>query len=264
LLAQTSTGRRLTGPLQNDPNNPARFRIGKEDSVDRSELVSITRIREDFWDRLDLGVGLGFSVTKANATKQLTLRAASSYRAANWLAELDLSILRSLLENTPSTRRSSLGGNFRRYLTDRWFGMGTVDLLKSDELQLDLRSTLGGGVGSYLIQNNRWYVSLVGGTAWTSESFQGDFPRANSGEAFSTLEFFAFDIGDLAIQSRWMVLPGLSEWGRVRMNLNTDVRWDLSKGLYFNLGFADNYDNRPTGEAPSNDYLFTTTVGWEY
>ena len=48
------------------------------------------------------------------------------------------------------------------------------------------------------------------------------------------------------------------------MNLNTNVRWELISDLYFSLGLASNYDSEPVGETPKNDYVFSTSVGWEY
>lgn len=178
----------------------------------------------------------------------------------------------------PDTKRSEAGANYRRFVGERWFTIGLGEFLKSDELQLDLRSSAGGGVGHYFVQNGRWEFSLIGGALWTRENYMqlgtliGVLPTTgvvvtpirNSGEALSALELSAFNIGDIEIYAKFSVLPSLTESGWVRLNFSNDFKWDLPKDLYFSVGFTDNYDSEPIADAPKNDYIFSTSVGWEY
>jgi hypothetical protein len=140
------------------------------------------------------------------------------------------------------------------------------NFLQSDELELDLRSTIGGGVGRYLVQNNRWLLSINGGGAWTNENFEDPLvSKKNSGEALGAIEFNAFNIGDLNILAQFSVFPSLSELGRVRMNFRNDFKWDLPQDLYFSVGFTNNFDSSsPTDGTSRNDYVFSTSVGWSH
>jgi hypothetical protein len=159
-----------------------------------------------------------------------------------------------------------VGGDYRYYFAGNWFALGTANFLQSNELQLDLRSTVGGGAGNYLIRNNRWLFAALGGAAWTNENFTDDptLTDRNSSEGFAGVELNAFDIGAVDILSSFAVIPSFTESGRVRMDFRTDFQWELIKDLFFRVGFTDNYDSSPAGDAPSNDYVFSTSVGWSY
>jgi hypothetical protein len=87
----------------------------------------------------------------------------------------------------------------------------------------------------------------------------------NSGEALGAIEFNAFNIGDLNILAQFSVFPSLSELGRVRMNFRNDFKWDLPQDLYFSVGFTNNFDSSsPTDGTSTNDYVFSTSVGWSH
>ncbi len=80
--------------------------------------------------------------------------------------------LRNYRRDVDPSRRTEIGGDYRYFFSGNWFGLGTGNFLQSNELQLGLRSTLGGGVGNYLVRNNRWRFSALGGAAWTNENLE--------------------------------------------------------------------------------------------
>lgn len=86
-------------------------------------------------------------------------------------------------------------------------------------------------------------------------------PRTNSAELFGGLEFDGFDLGDFKLRTRFIVMPNLSDWGRVRFNLNTDAQWEIIDDFYFNIGYFQNFDIEPPNDGPKNDYGVTTSVG---
>ena len=173
--------------------------------------------------------------------------------------------LRNYRDAVDPTRRTEVGGDYRYFFSGSWFGLGTASFLQSNELQLDLRSTLGGGAGHYFVRNNRWRFSALGGAGWTNENLEDPTEETkNSGEVFAGVELDAFDIGDVSILSSFTIIPSLTQSGRVRMDFRTDFQWELIKDLFFRVGFTDNYDNQPTGDAPTNDYIFSTSVGWSF
>ncbi len=120
-------------------------------------------------------------------------------------------------------------------------------------------------MGRYLVQNNRWLLSINGGGAWTNENFEDPLVSdKNSGEALGAIEFNAFNLGDLNILAQFSVLPRLSVLGRVRMNFRNDFKWNLPQDLYFSVGFTNNFDSSPPTATPRNDYIFNTSVGWSH
>ena len=270
-VVQTSRGKRLSGSIQTDASDSSRVLVedaGGTVPVEQEVMVSIQPVDEGFWGRFGASIDFGLSLTKANETKQLSTRATADYLGEDWSVAGNWDVLRNTRTDVPDTRRTEAGGNFRYFMTDRWYGIGFGNFLQSDELELDLRSTIGGGAGRYLVQTNQWYLSLMGGAAWTNENFFDD-PESvrddkNSGEAFGGAELNGFNLGDLSIQARFIAFPSLTESGRVRMDFSTDFKYDLPKDLYFSIGFTTNLDTAPPGDTPKNDYIFNTAVGWSY
>ncbi len=264
----TSGGDRLSGSIRTDPDASTRILVEEQGftvPLEQSDLVSLTPIDAGFWGRFGTSVDFGLSLTKANETKQFNTRARASYLADDWSLEGNVDSLISVRQDVPRTKRSEFGTNFRYFITNRWFSVTFGNFLQSDELQLDLRSSIGGAVGRYLVQNDRWLLSINGGGAWTNENFEDPLVSdKNSGEALGTIEFNAFNIGDLNILAQFSVLPSLSELGRVRMNFRNDFKWNLPQDLYFSVGFTNNFDSSPPTDTPTNDYIFSTSIGWSH
>ncbi len=264
----TSGGDRLSGSIRTDPDASTRILVegqGATVPFEQSDLVSLTPIDAGFWGRFKTSVDFGLSLTKANETRQFNTRARVSYLTDDWSLEGNVNSLLNARQNVPDTKRSEFGTNFRYFITNRWFSVTFGNFLQSDELQLDLRSTMGGALGRYLVQNNHWLLSINGGGAWTNENFEDPLvSNRNSGEALGAIEFNAFNIGDLNILAQFSVLPSLSEPGRVRMNFRNDFKWNLPQALYFSVGFNHNFDSAPPTNTPRNDYIFNTSVGWSH
>ena len=265
---ETAGGNRLSGSIRTDPEASTRILVENQGAIvplEHSELVALTPIDAGFWGRFGTSVDFGMSLTKANETKQFNTRATASYLTDDWSLEGNVDSLFNTREEVPKTKRNELGTNFRYFITERWFSVTFGSFLQSDELQLDLRSTIGSGIGRYLVRNNRWLLSINGGGAWTNENFEDPLvSNKNSGEALGAIEFNAFNIGDLNILALFSVFPSLSDLGRVRMNFRNDFKWDLPQDLYFSVGFTNNFDSSPPTGTPNNDYIFSTSVGWSH
>lgn len=267
-IVQTAEGDYITGSVQTDPDDSNQVLVEGETEVlpvEHLEVVYLKPVDEGFWGRLSASVDFGLSLTKADDTKQMSTRITGGYLTEDWSTSLMFDALRNARSEAETTKRTELGGDYRYYFSGNWFGLGSGQFLQSNELQLDLRSSVGGGVGNYLVRTNRWLFSALGGAQWTNENFSDADPTLvdrNSGEAFAGVELNAFDIGSVDILSSFSFIPSLTESGRIRMDFRTDFQWELFKDFFFRVGFTDNYDSAPAGDAPSNDYVFSTSVGW--
>ena len=267
-IAQTSAGDYVTGSVRTDPGGSNQVLVEGETEVlpvGHSELVYLKPVKEGFWGRLNASVDFGLSLTKANDAKQTNIRGTVGYLTEDWSTSVLIDLLRDVRSDAETIKRTEVAGDYRYPFAGNWFGLGTANFLQSIELQLDLRSSVGGGVGNYLVRNNRWIFSALGGALWTNENFIDDpmLTDMSSGEGFAGVELNAFDIGSIDILSSFTVIPSFTESGRVRMDFRTDFQWELIKDLYFRVGFTDNYDNSAIGDAPTNDYIFSTSVGWK-
>ena len=265
---ETSRGQRLSGSFKTDPDNPEAVLIAEdtgEVSVPASEIVSIQPVETNFLGRIGLDVSFGYSFTKANSTQQLNLRSSVNYLEENWAAQARFDTLQNLTDTSPDTKRTNIGGAYLRFVTDRWFAIGIAHLLHSDEQQLDLRTSILGGAGRFLVRSNKLYFSTMFGAGWTNELYQDpDVPRTNSAEAFGAVQLDAFDVGDASFKTTFAIYPNLSNWGRVRFDFDADMRWEIVSDLFFNIGYFHNFDSDPLVDAPKNDFGVTTSIGWSF
>jgi hypothetical protein len=57
----------------------------------------------------------------------------------------------------------------------------------------------------------------------------------------------------------------VSEWGRVRTDFSSKLRFELLKDFFLVFGAYDYYDNQPSEEATSNhDYGVNISFSWTF
>jgi putative salt-induced outer membrane protein YdiY len=165
---------------------------------------------------------------------------------------------------TIRTERTEGGLGFRFFIYRDWFALVATDLLQSTEQKLNLRSLTKGGIGNYIVNTNRMYFVLAGGAAWNYEDYNDPtISDRNSAEAFATVEYNIFDIGDLDLKTTLIGYPSLTESGRFRSDFSFDLKYEFPLDFFINLGFTLNYDNQPVEGASETDYVLQTTFGWE-
>lgn len=107
---------------------------------------------------------------------------------------------------------------------DNWYYSGMGDFLQSSVQNIKLQNTLGGGVGRYLKNTNHVVWTATGGLAWQQVNYHENFVPVSSENVASALvssnlSLFYFDKTALTVKA--LVLPALSDPGRVHFSLNT-------------------------------------------
>ncbi len=266
-VIDTSSGRRVSGPIQADPENSGRVLIKTRTgqvAVELSEIVWAHPFNQDFWSRLSSSVDLGASVSKAAGSRQANLGSTVGYVEERYQLRGSFDWNRNIVGESSSNRWEANGQSVR-LIRQKWFWAGAADFLQSDELQLQLRTTVAPGIGRFLKRTNRMHWYIAGGGQWTNERSQDpSLPRKDSGEGWAQTELNLFDMGDLSLLTRFKVSPSFTDAGRIRLDFRSDVKYDFPKDLYVRFGLSDNFDSRPQGDAPKNDYVFSVGVGWEF
>jgi len=226
----------------------------------------LTQIEAGLWNRLDGYVDLGFSFARANRATEWTLGAEVKTRTEIRQIRYSLSSLYSDRKDVDSNTRTVLGLDFTRFFSDRWLWTGLGTLTQNKELNLDLRAVFGGDLGRNLIQNNRSLLTLRAGAVFTREKFTGSDPAQNNIEGSGTIEYelFSFQDPEIDITTTLTVLPSLTDWGRVRADLDTRIQYELFKDFFWGVTLFDNYDSRPPQGNETNDFGINTSVGWSF
>ena len=103
-LVETFDGKRVSGPLKPDPEKKPVVQIA-DTRVQLPDVSAMEPFERAFWSRFDAGLDLGYSMTRTNSAKQLSLGTNLSYRDEHHFDVLFANIFRSSQENAPETER---------------------------------------------------------------------------------------------------------------------------------------------------------------
>ncbi len=288
---EVQSGQKYFGAMRPPSGNEDQIEIlgvGGPAALDHLDIVEITPLEDNFWDKLDGYVDVGLTFNRANRVKEFSLGTEIRQRTRKRELLVDYSSRFSGQQDVESKERNVLGVSFKKFLSNRWFAVGLTQFTQNTELDLDLRTVLGGGFGRTLIQTNNTLLSLAGAGVYSREKFSresctaavsqssaddcpdGDVLKVeeigNNIEAMIGLnwETFRFDTPKLDIRTTLEVLPNMTDFGRIRVDLNSRIQYEIFKDFFFAVTLFDQYDSRPPSSVEKNDFGITTSIGWSF
>ncbi len=266
---EDTTGRVYYGALGASPEEHSLQIIGpgSTEQVALQSVVRMTGFDERIWDRFSGSLSLGFSFTKANTSTQFNVAADVLYQSRQWEYSGSYSSVLSRFQGVTQADvwTGSLGG--QRFLGKKWFTFSRGLLEHNSELDLDRRSSLLGGMGRYLIQTNRGNLRLGGGLIYSHENYSSAPGRNNAEGVITTnARIFRLHSPKVDVQTDFLVMPSISNAGRVRTQLNVGANLELFiRDFFWNMSFYDSFDSRPPQENPTrNDYGIVTGISWSF
>lgn len=237
-------------------------------SIPTDQVAFVKQIDPTFWGRLDGGIDFGTSYTQSDNQFDYQLNANSSYTARRDIITVSLNSQVSIRDEAKTTNRQILSGSWSHDLRwEKWFGLALTSFEHNDDLDLDLRSLGGYGIGRYLAQTNRWnWMAFLSGV-YTHELYSGEAEANNNIEAGFGTNFQVFTFGDneTDITTEFIFLPSLTTGGRYRLALSSSLRREFVKDLYFSLNLREAFDSKPPVDTASrNDLSFSVSLGWSY
>ena len=138
---------------------------------------------------------------------------------------------------------------------------------RQDELDIALRTSLGGGIGRILRQTDHSDFVLQGGLLLSREEQTDSKALNNSVESYGLLQWdwFKFTQPDIDLSTQVMIIPSLTDKGRVRSQFDVSLSWKIIGDIRWKIDFYDSYDNKPqTPGASTNDYGVNTSVTYRW
>jgi putative salt-induced outer membrane protein YdiY len=221
-----------------------------------------------FWNQLTGSIDYGFSFTGGNSnTLNSSLGADVAFKTEKNSIRLATSSQLDSQVNAQNTSRFTFDTQYGRALTRKWVAAGLLSLLKSDQQDLNLRSTYGGGFGRRLVQTDGTSLLAIWGIAYSHENYfsqPNTEPSRNNIEALLGLTFHTFRFKTLNLNSQGFLFPSLNDPGRFRLSSQSNLRIELVRNFNWNFQVYENYDTRPPVNAPKNDLGLTTSLGWSF
>lgn len=262
-------GRLYYGTLGAEPAANCIQIVGRiaTEQVDLLSVVRINAFDERIWDRFSGSLSLGFSFTKANTSTQFNVASDITYRGGRWEGTASYDSVLSSVEGVTlaDTWTLDLGG--QHLLGKRWFTFSNAIFQHNLELELDLRSSAMGGIGWYLRQTNRSNIKLGGGMIYSREYYTSEPGRNNVEGAITTsARLFKLHSPKVDVQTDFLVMPSMSDLGRVRLQLNVGANIEIFlKDFFWNVSFYESFDSKPPQENPTrNDYGIVTGISWSF
>ena len=233
------------------------------------EHLSVVQIRElegSIWRRFSGAADLGYSFTKASNRTQFNFSGDVTYLTERYSGKVDYSSTVGTSNGESDVNRENAGITGSVYFARKWLAFAQISYDHNLELQLDRRVTFLGGPGYKVAQTNRSMVTLLGGAAFTRESYYGqDSVKNAEGVIGIDAQFFKLYSPKVDITNRFVYTPNFTTWGRQRMQFDAKVRLEVLRDFYVTLTFYDSYDSQPpSATATGNDYGFTTGLSWSF
>ena len=270
-LVKTESGLVYTGKISTtgesgDP--PMKIEIAEsseEVEVPQRKIIKLNQTSERFWNRFDGAVNTGLLYSKGNESTQFNLSSQVEYTRERWSTQLNFNSSLASNRDADLTTRNQTDLNALRLLRwNNWFYAGTASFLQSSVQDVDLQTTLGGGVGRYLKNSNRASLYVAGGLGWQNARY-GQAERTQNtvvGFVATRLQVFKFKKTNLDLSAS--VIPAISEPGRVHVNTNEVYYIKVVSDLSWNFSFYGSWDSRPPATLPKSDYGTSSGLSWTF
>jgi putative salt-induced outer membrane protein YdiY len=274
-LVQTESGAVYTGKLttsgvSEDPPIQIQITSAPERRVEIAQhtIISLGQTSEGFWHRFDGTVNTGILYSKGNESFQYNLSSQVAYHRERWSSQVSFnSTFASNSESNLSTRNQVDLNTLRFLRWNNWFYSGSASFLQSSVQGINLQTTLGGGIGRYIKNTNRASISVRGGLGWQNIGYkqytvgQG---TQNTAVSFVATEIKVFKFKKTNLDISAIVLPAISDPGRVQFNTNAAYYVKLFNDLSWNFSFYGSWDNRPPATLTGSDYGTSSGLSWTF
>lgn len=266
-LVQTTSGNLVYGQLPNSGQDSKLLVVfnNKITSFSHAEVVEITAIRYNFWDKFSLSVSIGLNYTRSSEVGQYYADASTSYRGRLHSGSFKWDSMITEVADKEPTSRHDLELEYQRLISGELWGYLTARGESNEEMGLKLRTLGGAGLGYFLNKSNTSEFLLSGGLNATHEVSSSDEIQEGNIEGKLTLEYsiFIFDSPETDLVIKLAGMPSITQRGRYRTEIDAKVKQELFKDFFAQLKYFENYDSDPPqGANIQRDRGVVFSLGW--
>jgi hypothetical protein len=231
------------------------------------DVVGITALETSFWSRQDGSLSFGFSFTRASQVTQLTFDWANVYRTERNQWELRAqSTITDKGQEDSTTRRVDTSLGYTRLLRAKWTGTTSLSGQRNDELGLSRRLLLSAGTGVKPVRTNTSVLHFSVGLAVNAErGTDGSSTESLEADLEGSYSLFRYDTPKTDVSTSLNVYPSFTEKGRLRLEYDLKLRYEIVKDFFIDLSYYLSLDNQSaSGEGEKRDTGIVTSLGWSY
>lgn len=260
----TVSGQRLFGSLSYGTSSGMVIIVIGADRFEKnlSDIISIDRVKTKFLDQLSGSIFLNVNYTKANKNLQLNTGFDITHRNRRFVNTIKANTITTSTATSARTERTEAGYSLQRVYGIRWFAATSATYTRNTELNIDSRYQLFGGGGYYVLRKASQEFYVVSGLAGNREqSIEEPIQRTANGEFVIALQYhqFKFRNPQFDISANLTTYSSLNVPGRVRLDGEVKLMWELFTDFKWNVTFYNNFDSKPPGsESITNDWNIST------
>ena len=233
-----------------------------------NDIVEIVRIEDKFFQRVYGDINLGFNYAKSSDNSQFNFSSSITYRKPKNETTLKInSVLTHNSKDTSVSRKQDAGIDFYKVLKNSFYWNTLFGWQQNTQLGLKNRFLINGSAGKILINDNQKRLLTGAGLSFNLENTSDTAGYKKNLEGVVVIQFkkFRYSTPKISIDAQYIIYPGISDWGRIRMDFQLYTKIEIFKDFNVGLSFYDLYDNRPSSTAASkNDFGINLTVGYEF
>lgn len=231
-------------------------------------VVRMVPVEGRLIDRIDMSIDVGYDRAKANGLARTNLSYELGYRSERRVIDLNIDVAESASQSAPSSKRAYGTFSYLHLLErHKWDPIALSTIEHNDELGLDRRVTLGGGMSKWIKDTGSSRMSFTGGLVYTSED-EVDAPATKDGVEAAiglNLDWFRYEDPELDVSMRFSAYRRLSDEHRTRGNLDVNLRWELINDFFWGFSIYYSFNSAPVGIISSDtDYGVATSLGWSF
>jgi len=149
---------------------------------------------------------------------------------------------------------------------ERWLIGGIAGADRNTDLGIEVRGSIGAGVGYRILKNNRnVFIASTGAMVNREVPIDGETTTNVEGLVALNYSLFMRNYPKTYVDVVSQLVPSFSNAGRVRYALDVSVRREIWRDFNVGVSLYDNYDNRPPSEGTlNNDVGISFTIGWVF
>jgi hypothetical protein len=268
LQVEMSSGALYWGALQEAENARELVVLTDEGPValQGDLVVGIQQIDQRDWRDWDVDVSAGYNFTSGNSISQLNIGVDAARHTAYRIISASYSAIVSDSSDNDQSESQDLSMSWTKLRPNHWLTTGTLAFSKNSQLGLNLRSSLGAGIGRILTKTNHSRFVLGGGLKVSEENSVDVEGNTTSLEAYGKLmwDWFQYDSPEWDISTDFELIPSLTERGRVRYEFDTTIKWEIVRDFFWTIELYDNFDNQSqSADATRHDYGIITSITYD-
>jgi len=235
-------------------------------SINKDDIVEIAPIKSTFWEKISGSIALGTNYAKSTGTGQFNFAGSGTFRSREWSTNSSLNSIFSFQNKQETAKNQNLSISVQRLLPEKWLLGAILSFEQNTELGIQLRTSIIPQGGYIFLQTNTNAFWLNAGLSFNNEIFTDSTASTYNVDGFAQLQYqiFIYDHPQTTLTTNLNAYPGLTDWGRFRFNYNIAFDWELFSNFYWDLTFYFNYDNKPTGDAATNDYGINSAIKFSF